>query len=194
MAVYAGCYGKKEPTYVGCVVDKYEHNGYHDSYWYAVCWNRDRQELVNVEYDTTAAAGGGWAEIDATEDVLRELYRKHKGDARRIFDSYGNEAQAKKVRIGDNVIVVRGRKTPKATTGKVFWKGEKYNPYSRTYEKRIGMENADGQKVFLLEEYVLPIGWQDRLLHGTARKRYIRNDAVRAMPIHYQHLFEGGKN
>lgn len=189
MAVLAGCYGKEKPEYEGCVVDLYEHNGYHDSYWYAICWDREKQDLVHVEYDTTAAGGGGWAKIDATEEVLREMYRKYKASAKKIFDDYGNVNQAKKVRLGDDVIVVRGRKVPKMTTGKVFWLGERYNQYSRKYENRVGIEKADGEKIFLLEEYVLPINWKDRLIRGKERKEYIRRDAVRAMPIHYQHLF-----
>jgi len=62
MAVIAGIYGNTEPEYVGCVLSTYELNGYNDSDWYAVCWDREQQKLVEVEYDTTRAGGGGRAE------------------------------------------------------------------------------------------------------------------------------------
>ena len=186
MAVLAGVYGKAKPEYEGCVVDLYEHNGYHDSYWYAICWDREKKELVEVEYDTTAAAGGGWAEIDATEDVVREMYRFRKKSAKELFDTYGNEAQAKKVSTGDNVIVVRGRKIPQGTKGKVFWLGSKYNQYSRKFDDRVGIEKPDGTRVFLNKEYVIPVDWRDRLLHGSKRKQFIRRDAFRAMPTYCQ--------
>ena len=189
MAVLAGVYGKTEPEYIGCTVDMFERNYSSDSYWYAVCWDREKKKLVHVQYDTTAAGGGGWAEIDATEEVLREMYRKYKAEAKTIFDAHGNESQAKKVRLGDTVIVIRGRKVPKATTGKVFWLGKRYNQYRREYENRVGIEKADGEKVFLPEEYVLPVNWKERMMSGKERKEFIRHDAVKAMPIHYQHLF-----
>lgn len=188
MAVLAGVYGKKEPEYAGCVVDMYEHNGYNDSYWYAVCWDRGRQELVAVEYDTTAAAGGGWAEIDATEDVLREMYRKFKSDARKFFDTKANEEHAKKYDKGDDVVVVRGTKIKKGTVGTVFWVGESYNQYSRRYEKRAGIE-VDGERKFLPAEYLERAEWQKHMVHGKKRKELIRRDAVNCMPVHYRHLF-----
>lgn len=87
MAVLRGIYGKTEPEYVGCVLDTYEHNGYDDSDWYAICWDEEKQELVHIEYDTTRAGGGGYARIDATEDVILKVYRHYKEIARKEFDS-----------------------------------------------------------------------------------------------------------
>ena len=110
MAVTCGIYGKDKEEYVGCVLDKYEHNGIWDSYWYAICWDEEKQEVVHVEYDTTAAAGGGYANVDATMETLAKVYRHYKKEAAAFFDSVENEAQAKKVRKGDTVRVVRGRK------------------------------------------------------------------------------------
>lgn len=61
MAVLAGIYGQKSESYVGCTLDTYEHNGYHDSYFYAVCWDDENGKIVEIEYDTTASGGGGYA-------------------------------------------------------------------------------------------------------------------------------------
>lgn len=188
MAVMAGVYGKKEPEYVGCVVDMYEHNGYHDSYWYAVCWDRDEQKLVHIEYDTTAAGGGGWAEIDATEEVLREMYRKYKHGVKEDFDTKLNIELAKEYGKGDEVVVVRGYKIPKGTVGTVFWVGESYNQYSGRRERRAGIE-VDGERKFLPAEYLERAEWQNHMIHGKKRKEWIRRKAAACMPVHYRQLF-----
>lgn len=188
MAVIAGIYGKTEPEYAGCVLSTYEHNGYNDSDWYAICWDREQQKVVEVEYDTTRAGGGGWAEIDATPEVLREVYRWYKQIGRGLFDGRTNPEQAKKVQKGDTVRVVRGRKIPKGTEGLVFWVGTRFNPYSRTKEDRVGIE-VDGERMFLSTEYVEVVGWEARLATGRDRKKAIRNFAVNSMPRHYRYLF-----
>lgn len=189
MAVLCGTYGDNKPEYVGCVVDTRERNGYDDSYWYAVCWDRNRQELVQIEYDSTAFGGGGWAKIDATEEVLREMYRKFKRDARRKFDTEDNERLAKKYEKGDEVVVVRGTKIPKGTVGKVFWIGESYNRYSHRYERRAGIEVC-GERKFLSAEYLERTEWQKYMLHGKKRKELIKQRTIERMPYHYRRLFE----
>lgn len=188
MAVIAGIYGKTKPEYVGCVLSTYERNGMNDSDWYAICWDREKQQVVEVEYDTTRAGGGGRAEIDATPEVLREVYRWYKRMGRQLFDARTNHEQAKKVQKGDAVKVVRGRKVPKGTQGQVFWVGTRYNQYSRTDEARVGIE-VDGERMFLNAEYVEAIGWETRLATGRDRKQAIRNFAVNSMPRHFRHLF-----
>lgn len=181
MAVLAGCYGQEKPCYHGCVLDTYEHNGYHDSYWYAVVWDEAAGRIKEIEYDTTAAPGGGWAEIDVTPEVARTVYRYLHRGARAWFDGQYNEEQAKEVRKGDMVIVTRGRKVQKGTMGKVFWIGKRYNYYTRTNELRVGIE-FDGQREFLPAEYVEVVGWKSRLIHGKDRKKAIRNHALNALP------------
>lgn len=188
MAVIAGIYGKTKPEYVGCVLSTYERNGCNDSDWYAICWDREKQKVVEVEYDTTRAGGGGRAEIDATVEVLREVYRWYKRIGRELFDTRTNPAEAKKVRKGDTVRVVRGRKVPKGTVGVVFWVGTRYNQYSHCDEERVGIE-VDGKRVFLDAEYVEVIGWEARLATGRERKQAIRNFAVNSMPRHFRYLF-----
>lgn len=188
MAVIAGIYGKTKPEYVGCVLSTYERNGHNDSDWYAICWDREKQKVVEVEYDTTRAGGGGRAEIDATDEVLREVYRWYKQMGRELFDAHTNPAEAKKVRKGDTVRVIRGRKIPKGTEGVVFWVGTRYNQYSHSDEERVGIE-VDGERMFLSADYVEVIGWEARLATGKKRRQAIRNFAVNSMPRHFRYLF-----
>jgi len=49
---------------------------------------------------------------------------------------------------GREVKVVRGRKVPKGTTGRVFWTGNK------GWGDRVGIECANGERVFVNPEYV----------------------------------------
>lgn len=137
--------------------------------------------MVEVNYDTTRCGGGGRADIDATEDTLLKVYRFYKRQGRETFDSYTNERQAKDVRKGDTVLVIRGRKIPKGSVGEVFWIGTRYNRFSRMTEDRVGVE-IYGVRQFLPLEYVEPVNWQERLLHGKERKRLIRNFAINSMP------------
>lgn len=189
MAVLAGIYGAKEPEYVGCVLNTYEHNGYDDSDWYAVVWDEETKSVIEIEYDTTRAGGGGWAEVDATEDTLRKAYRYYKHIGKALFDLKTNISQAKKVNKGDTVRVIRGRKIPKGTEATVFWTGSRLNIYSYREEERVGIE-FDGRREFLPLEYVEVVNWEERLLRGYARKRSIVNFAVNSMPIQFRGCFE----
>lgn len=188
LAVQTWIYGNPEVRYEGCVINTYERNGYNDSDWYAECWDRQKKKIVTVEYDTTRCAAGGRAEINATPDVLREVYRMWRNVGRELFDKHENEAEAKKFEKGDTVLVIRGTKVKKGTVGVVFWKGTRYNCYSHRYEARIGIE-VDGEHMFLAEEYAINANWKGRLLTGKARKQKIRNFAVNSLPRHYRNLF-----
>lgn len=64
----------------------------------------------------------------------------------------------------DYVRVVRGRKVPKGTEGRVFWVGEVptwetryYDWRNRRYEGRLGIELNDGERVFVPEAYCVVI-------------------------------------
>jgi len=189
MAVQTWIYGQPDIRYEGCVLDKYEHNGYHDSYFYAICWDDERQEIVKVEYDTTAAGGGGYADVDATEETLRKVYRYLKKQGKVKFDGSFNPDQAKAFGRGDMVKVVRGRKIPKGSTGEVFWVGERYNVYAHRPEKRVGVE-IDGERVFLPYEYVERMDWEKYLITGKERKKRIRNYAIKSLPANFRKGFE----
>lgn len=183
MAVYAGIYGKENVAeYAGCVLRTYEKNGYDDSDWYAVCWDQGKKAVVDVKYDTTRAGGGGYAIVDATDDVIRLAYRYYWNLGRSFFDTRSNPDEAKKIRVGDTVKAVRGRKVKKGSEGTVFWVGTRKNIYAYRIEDRVGVE-IDGERVFLPAEYVEVIGWEQRLVTGKTRKQKIRNFALNSMPM-----------
>lgn len=193
MAVLAGIYGDVKPEYEGCVLGTREVNGYNDSDWYADCWDWQKGEIVGVNYDTTRAGGGGWAKVDATPEAACAAYRWCYNVAHSRFDSTENPGQAKIVRKGDRVKVVRGRKIPKGSEGTVFWVGTRYNVYSQKTEDRVGIE-INSVRQFLPLEYVEVIGWEKRLVTGKARKLFIRNKALCMMPNPWlwEKLFRSG--
>lgn len=186
MGVYLS--SEKSNLYPGCVLSTYERNGYDDSDFYAVCWDNESEKVVEVLYDTTRCGGYGSATIDAGEDVLKKVYRYYKKLYTDFFDEVFNQKKAKEIFKGDTVVVVRGRKVPKGTVGKVFWIGDKYNIYSKKYERRIGIE-VDEERIFLPFEYVELKYWRDRLVKGKKRKQIIREMALVAMPAYSRRYF-----
>ena len=188
MAIRTNIYGETGTQYIGCVLDTFERNGYHDSDFFAVCWDEDKGQVVTVEYDTTRCGGGGTAEIDATEETLAKAYRYYKSIAKKLFDSIENERLAKKFDKGDEVVVVRGRKVAQGTVGKVFWVGSSYNRYTYRSELRVGILIGK-EKVFLPFEYVVKNNWEGCMLTGKARKQAIRNAALNSIPCHYRKYF-----
>lgn len=189
MAIFGRIYGKTEPEYVGCVLDTYEHNGSWDSDWYAICWDDKQQRVIEVQYDTTRFAGGGHANVDATLETLLKVYRYYKKSVTDFFDEVENPYQAKKVRKGDSVRVIRGRKVSKGTEGIVFWIGSTFNYYSGRKEERVGIEVGE-ERFFLPLEYVEAIDWESRLITGKERKKLIRNTTIDHLPARYRSLFK----
>lgn len=125
MAIFTNVYGDGHtPDYEGCVLDWYEHNGYDDSDWYAICWNEEKQTIDKVlQFDTTRCACSGRAEIDATPEVLRKVSPLLE-DARQVPDRRAHEPDAgHENHVGDTVRVIAGRKFKKGSVGKVFWCG-----------------------------------------------------------------------
>lgn len=180
--------GKSETSYVGKVLNWYERNGYDDSDWYADVWDEEKQEIKTVLYMTTRCGGWGTAELDATDDVLRQVYRKYKRMATSGYSAF-NERRAKRIFNGDTVRIVKGRKVPKGTVATVFWSGTVNNPYSRCQEERIGIE-VNGDRIFIAAENAELIGWEERLVHGRERKEEIREAAMKMMPRPYRNYFE----
>lgn len=60
--------------YKGCVLFLREHNGFEDSDFYALVYNKDTDKFEEIEYGSTRYAGGGVAHVDATPEILA-LYR-----------------------------------------------------------------------------------------------------------------------
>lgn len=61
----------EEPKYVGAVLDTFERNGYHDSYWFALVWDDESRTVKAIETGSTAYYGGAAVEVDAT-DIKRQ--------------------------------------------------------------------------------------------------------------------------
>lgn len=190
MAIKTNIYGERGVQYEGCVLNTWERNGSWDSDFYATVWDAEEHRVRDIEYDTTRCGGGGSAEIDATDDVLRQVYRYYFDSARRHFDRVENSEQAKAYGKGDMVRVVRGRKVKVGTVGECFWRGKTYNRYSRMTEDRMGIE-VDGVRLFLAAENCENEKWQERMLTGAARKREIRSAAIACMPAWARKRFGG---
>lgn len=116
-------------SYEGCVLALGEMNYYDDSDFYAVIYDKEKNEIRRVMYDTTRFGGGGNAKVDATEEVIKKaskiLYEKYL----EAWNSW-NISQAKKPRLGNTVIVKAGRKVPINTVGILFYIGQekKFSP------------------------------------------------------------------
>ena len=107
--------------YEGAVFGTWEHNGYHDSDFYALVW--DGEGLRGIEYGSTRHAGGGGATTDATEDIkaLAGAWL-----AARDIESWNvaTAHDALMVEKGRAIEVFKGRKVAIGTTGTAFWVGE----------------------------------------------------------------------
>jgi len=102
--------------YEGCVLDEGEINGYDDSDFYAVVYDRESDSVKRVTYASTRYAGGGRCTIDATPEaqtLAAEALR------RRLFAEWKahNEDQARVPTEGREVCFVKGRPTVKLADG-----------------------------------------------------------------------------
>jgi hypothetical protein len=123
-----------EEKYKGMVLRVREHNGYHDSYFYAVVWNPETKETFEVEVWATAYAGGYHHTIDASPELQAEVQAIHNRERA--------EHEAKQVRAGRKVRVIKGRKVAHGTEGEVFWMGTK--KFGGKNQTRVGIKDAQG--------------------------------------------------
>jgi len=144
-------------THNGLCIRDYERNGYDDSDWYMIVWNAADNRPEEIQFASTR----GWtypcygSSADATPEVLaayQEWEKAYAESQRRVRE----EAEARLPKVGRNVRVIKGRKLPKGTTGRVFWTGcnqfRTYyrNGYNQRNEfERLGIQLADGSKVFI---------------------------------------------
>lgn len=186
-------------THVGCVIEKYERNGYDDSDFVAVVWDEESQSVQHIEYATTR----GWtycnsATVDVTPENLAkaEAYMRAKAFQRWKDD---NLKQAEMPYKGRLVKVIKGRKVKPGTTGEVFWFGEdqykaaqrnrynRYNPYAGLVGKyfkdryRIGIKWSDAKgehKEFVSAENVEVINPQSYLIPDDVGLKEVTNSCV----------------
>lgn len=98
---------------------------------YATVWDEERQETTEYTLELHDSCGGVYAsaEVDATPEVLvkYEAYKARKEldrqESARLKEIERFEIEHNKVERGKRMMVTRGRKVAKGTTGKVFWLG-----------------------------------------------------------------------
>jgi len=143
-------------THVGLCLEDRERNGYNDSDFDMLVWNDEKNAPEWIEYASTR----GWSypcygsKTDATEEVVAKWkqYKKELHDAAVIRDQEIKDQMPTK---GKNVLVVKGRKLPKGTEARVFWStaqikmDKHYGIVHLGYEGRVGLETADGQRIFM---------------------------------------------
>jgi len=152
-----------ETTYEGAVVDIWDH------YWldgmmdeFATVWDMEAHEFKDIKVGYYGSDYhnfiDGYAEVDATEAVKRDMRRTFKKSALKAFAdkviAYKNG-----IRKGSYVEVMRGRKVEQGTKLRVFWVGEKPTyrasnyPWMKETETIVGGFAEDGEKVFVKAEY-----------------------------------------
>jgi hypothetical protein len=137
------CYGPfgalyMQTSHVGVVLSEGEHNFHDDSNFYAVVWNSDKGCTEQVQFATTR----GWTypnhcKVDATPEVIA-AWQAWSEVKRQEYLKRDREEQARKVSKGKMVVVARGRKVPKGTTGIVFWYG------AGQWGDRVGVKDSRG--------------------------------------------------
>ena len=149
----AGSYDGKpmdfDVQYEGLVVGMRERNWHDDSDYYAIVWNAEKGEPMEVMYATTR----GWtypnhAVVDATPEV-KAAYDAYCRKQEELARQEAAEREARIPRKGKRVKVVKGRKIAHGKTGEVFWYGQsKFGGYS------VGMILDSGETVFTNAQHV----------------------------------------
>ena len=138
-----------EDSYVGTTLIEREENYADDSDFYALCWDEEKQAVIRVDYATTRFAGGGNATVDATLEAILKAEDWVEKQFKVLLQKR-NERDSVVPLVGRQVKVVRGRKVPIGTEGRVFYYKQHSYGYGRSWEKefRVGIETADGTKYF----------------------------------------------
>jgi hypothetical protein len=147
MAVVIASGEERTVTYEGAVLGTWEYNGYHDSDFYALVWDAERECVTSVEYATTR----GWtynngARVDATDEVKALAAAWLAADGIRRYRDADLDA-AVDVAKGKHVRVTKGRKVAIGTEGTISWLGDDRYSAGRNgaTKRRIGLDTADGR-------------------------------------------------
>lgn len=129
-----------EEKYVGLVLDDRERNYHDDSDFYAVVWNEERNEPMDVDYDTTRYGSSGcYVKVDATPEVRLKFTNWAR---KQYFEALIAEDKktARKLEKGKIVEVVKGRKVKHGTRGKIIYIQTVNYGYSRwTEDVKLGI-------------------------------------------------------
>jgi hypothetical protein len=161
----------REISYVGCVLELREENGYNDSDFYARVWDHAEGKSKEIMYATTR----GWTYANhAVKDATDEVKALYKAEQERLAAERKARHDAELAKMpskGKTVKVIAGRKLPKGTQGVVFWIGLDSFKEARaaryrtgwecllgfTYDAekyRVGIQLANGEKVFVAANQV----------------------------------------
>ena len=135
-------------TYVGqTIAVETSYLGDGDSVAYAVVQDGEGTKTVGLGYWPPSAE----VTIDAPEHVIEAYEAAKRESARKAREQeHANyiEREANTIRWGKTVQVVKGRKVPVGTTGRVIWTGEdRYNRYAQ----RVGFKTPEGKTYFTSE-------------------------------------------
>lgn len=132
----------QQETYVGCVIELREFNGYDDSDFYALVWDDEKQTVTRVEYATTRAATyGNSASVDLTPEraALVEAHYRQRREAQIAAKAAQDFATPTKGKI---VEVIAGQKLPVGTKAVVGWYGEDRFDRSRHYGNSLTLNDV----------------------------------------------------
>lgn len=154
----------------GRVVALRERNGYDDSDFFAVLWDDERGEPVEVEYASTR----GWsyccsAAVDATPEVAA-AYETWLARRRAVARAQREHEDLTRIDLGVRVRVARGRKVPVGTEGTVVWRGaDQFRPYWRGKAYRIGLRDEAGHLHYTAETNLQVWCWMHDAWEESAR-------------------------
>jgi hypothetical protein len=127
-------------THNGLCIHEREQNGYNDSDFFMVVWNKEKNAPECIEFASTR----GWSypcyasRPDATADVLA-AFETHQHNQRVKAEQAHRDAMARIPEKGKTIKVVKGRKVAIGTTGLCIWCG------NGQYGKRVGLKTASGE-------------------------------------------------
>lgn len=173
-------------SHAGCVLDKWERNGYDDSDFFALVWNEETQATEVIEYATTR----GWtyangATIDATPEVIAKAnaYKIKQATASYLRSSMDDACEPAKGKVCQ---VTKGRKIAKGSMVTIIgdpqrsvfgYNNEVYNVLVRLADGTMLKTNVTNLEVVNPEQY--------HMTEAAAAKeaaRAVKNSNWRSMP------------
>ncbi|MGH2360257.1 MAG: hypothetical protein ACRDGM_06915 [bacterium] len=133
-------------SFVGATLHRRDGASFNDGYdctFLAVVWDAEAgcSRSVRVGDSMTPLADCDRVTLDATPEI-EALYAAEQSAAAHLSRDLAALRDAEALGRGKSVLVVRGRKVPKGTTGRIFWYGD------AQWGKRVGIETANGDRLF----------------------------------------------
>lgn len=143
-----GC-AKPRHEYVGAVLGDYEHNGAHDSDFYAVVWDEAAQMVKTKFWRTTRAwTYHNHCRVDATPEVIAKANASMRPRWAELLRSR-MEAESRTPRVGRTVRSLTTRGKNAGLVGEVAWKGEDRYRTTRHHTAYAVRIDVNGERRFL---------------------------------------------